>query len=494
MLRVPLRLGLRRYYRTVHSLKFCETLDERVSSLTEQTTALTHASQLTQSSDRLKKVLTYILKLSDELKDAKQLEFHSPKPNDTVSKDIHERKKPLIFGFRIASLLRLHELKAFDRRTSALDFVVGLMIKNQDQHPLALEEELKRMPLTQAARVTMSSCVQELKVLQSGLDRLRRLVHNEDDHLTTPNDAAVATIRLDDPDWNRELLSSDSEIDEQDNTNPDALAFFELAEVRVNDAQVQLEEATLAFDSTLEYFGEDPSMTPNEFFSTLVAFVDKFVEARTKQKTIKPTSEERAKKRVSSIDAKLAAMASQTGQCQQATPPRIRRANTATTALETMLQSRIGSGAETTTSVNSHTSEIAGQEDSREEDHQNVQAKNISFTRRAASASKLEAMLLARTGGVPPLPKPKRPLSELPPRPTTQSTNDDQSTVEISLPEALDTGMDGDSDEKFDNVRPLPPRDCDASPANYTTTRRLSSGSVSDDDLDLDDIRDITLY
>ena len=105
------------------------------------------------SSEALKKLLTYVLRLSKELDDRRS----TPRKNTG--------------GFRLHSLLKLADTKAFDRETSALDYVVSMMVANDDEATLHVFDELPGLKAAQ--RASMAHCQREVKNLQHGLSRIR---------------------------------------------------------------------------------------------------------------------------------------------------------------------------------------------------------------------------------------------------------------------------------------------------------------------------------
>lgn len=327
MLRVSLRVDF--YSKRVSALRFCASFLERVGSLEACARLLRAASGQVHTSLRLKKVLTYVLKLSRELEDAKSLEFQSPSQpsNDKMESDAQRvrrtRDDGKIFGFRLASLLRLHELKAFDRQTSALEFVVGLMVKNNDFHTLDFDDDIPDAKLAQ--RVSIPACRDELNALVVGVHHFGSLLE-ADTRRTPPADLPEqesetsammsskscpnlgATVQRRAP---LQLLSDDEDGGiEASLSQTAAEAFFAAATARVAQAGAGLEAACAAYASVLGYLNEDPKMPAHEFFEIFVVFANRFREARAKhdakhQSQSTADEEERAKARIASIDAKM---------------------------------------------------------------------------------------------------------------------------------------------------------------------------------------------
>lgn len=93
---------------------------------------------------RLKKVLKTILKVGNQMNDG---EDHG--------------------GFTVESLLKLSSAKAFDKKTSILQYVIMLLFRN-DENALLFPADLTNV--SEAARVTIDSVQVEATVLRSDLD------------------------------------------------------------------------------------------------------------------------------------------------------------------------------------------------------------------------------------------------------------------------------------------------------------------------------------
>ena len=181
------------------------------------------------SSEALKKLLTYVLRLSKELDDRRS----TPRKNTG--------------GFRLHSLLKLADTKAFDRETSALDYVVSMMVANDDEATLHVFDELPGLKAAQ--RASMAHCQREVKNLQHGLSRITQLIEACGDN---DDDQACADA---------------------------CSAFRDLATGALQGLEADVDAASDAFRETLSYLRE-ADQTPEEFFSTLTAFEAKFTESR----------------------------------------------------------------------------------------------------------------------------------------------------------------------------------------------------------------------
>jgi hypothetical protein len=165
---------------------------------------------------KLKKVLKTILKVGNQLNDG---EDHK--------------------GFSVESLLKLQSAKAFDKKTTVLTYVVRLVARN-DEDSLRFPEELKN--ISEASRMTMDMIISEKSTLKQEFDINFKVVEN---------------IRA------KDLTS-----------NTDAMIdFFAKADELCKKLDGGFEKVRDKFTKVLEYFGEEPNMTCQDFFSTLSKFV-----------------------------------------------------------------------------------------------------------------------------------------------------------------------------------------------------------------------------
>jgi hypothetical protein len=167
-------------------------------------------------STRLRKVLKAILKVGNQLNDG---EDHK--------------------GFTVDSLLKLQSAKAFDKKTSVLQYVITLIYRN-DEDCLRFPEDLKHV--SEAARMSMDT-------INSEKNNLIEEFHG--------NLRILEEIRA-----------------TEDNGNTDAmLDFLVKADGLCKELVRGIDKAKEKFARVLEYFGEDPSMSSQEFFSTLFKFL-----------------------------------------------------------------------------------------------------------------------------------------------------------------------------------------------------------------------------
>ena len=189
--------------------------------------AIESACDDVKMSVRLKKVLKTILKVGNQMNDG---EKH--------------------LGFTLDSLLKLQSAKAFDKKTSILQYVIMLIYRN-DEKCLAFPEDLKHC--AEASRLTLDSAQQEQVALRQGLEASLRV---------------IAEIKSEDAAKN--VPSSTASMAQ----------FLVRARQSLDELDVKVENVRNKFTNLLAYFGEEAAMASQDFFTTLTTFVQEFVVAR----------------------------------------------------------------------------------------------------------------------------------------------------------------------------------------------------------------------
>ena len=199
----------------------------RVVECGQVLTAIEMACDDVKMSVRLKKVLKTILKVGNQMNDGEQ----------------H-------LGFTLDSLLKLQSAKAFDKKTSILQYVIMLIHRN-DESCLSFPEDLSHCQ--EASRLTLDSAQQEQVALRQGLEASLRVIAEikaEDAAKNVPSStAAMATF----------LVQARHSLDELD---------------------IKIDGVRNKFSNLLAYFGEEPAMASQDFFSTLTTFVSVSLNGR----------------------------------------------------------------------------------------------------------------------------------------------------------------------------------------------------------------------
>ena len=204
------------------ALLFKKQFSERVGGIDEKMRQLDKACNDVKVSKRLKKVMKTILKVGNQM-----------------NNDGDEDQK----GFSLATLLQLQSAKAFDKKTSILQYVIMLLHRN-DEDCLQFPEELAH--LGDAAKIGLDILQSEKVTLEQGLDSMRALVA-------------------------REAAKEGHHLDTNINT------FIEEAIKRCDQLDELTAQVRMSYNGLLVYFGEDLAMGSQDFFATLHRFLREFV-------------------------------------------------------------------------------------------------------------------------------------------------------------------------------------------------------------------------
>ncbi|KAH8046751.1 hypothetical protein JL722_13495 [Aureococcus anophagefferens] len=432
MCRVALPMGARLYADRVAALRYRGGFDDRAAALRGAASRLRAGCAEVTASPSLKKLLTYVLRLSSELADAKRFEFGSPGGAGADGGD----DRAGAAGFKMASLLKLADTKAFDRETSALEYLVGLMMRNGDDDALAFADELPGWP----PRARRRHAAQELQSLKFGLAKVDALRRSGDEPAADGPEAAAAAAAgalarraaaaAGGRRWRRRALPRHGVE-------------------RAPGAGVDVEAAAEAFLDTLAYFHEDGGQTPAEFFSTLVAFAAKFAEAKQRL-----ALRERVDRRR-----------------ERAEESRVSRSST---IQEKLRRARRASAAEPDGAAR-------------------ATAKKRCSSANALHAAAIEAMLLSRRADTPPPLPPAAPLSPIAASDVGSdggATPKGRKTVEAPFSEGAATPFSDCAAAPFSEGAATPFSDCAAA----TPTHSAVESEFSCDDEDLAELRDLALY
>eukprot|EP00300_Choanocystis_sp_HF-7_P011535 c17502_g1_i3.p2 GENE.c17502_g1_i3~~c17502_g1_i3.p2 ORF type:complete len:221 (+),score=58.79 c17502_g1_i3:915-1577(+) len=203
--------------------------EDRKAALLSQFGTLYRASEQVQKSEKLKELLSIVLLVGNSL-------------NAGTGKGNAK-------GFKIQSLCKLKDTRAFGANITLLEFLAELVRTNHAQLENVGAELTDVNP---AGRVSLSQMELDLGVLVKGLE----LVSGEIQY-TTETQGAPETI--------------------QSLTN-----LLAKLEPECRDLEVKHKEALEAFKSTVQYFGEEPKTQPDALFSIFEVFLADWAKAHKK--------------------------------------------------------------------------------------------------------------------------------------------------------------------------------------------------------------------
>ncbi len=187
-----------------------------------------------KSSLRLKKVLKAVLKIVNQLNDD---------PKEKCA------------GITVDSLLKLSNSKAFDKKTSVLQYIITVIYRH-DQDVLLFPDDLKH--LVDAAKLTLESINSERTALESELLQYLQGLHII--HRKFKSDGI-------DEKYSSRLQSTLNDF--ESNLKP-----------MCHELSQRFLRFCSKFSTILRYFGEDPSLKCEGFFVPLHKFVNDFVTTR----------------------------------------------------------------------------------------------------------------------------------------------------------------------------------------------------------------------
>lgn len=205
----------------------------------------------------------------------------------------------LAAGFSLDALLKLNEAKAFDKKTSVLEYLVKLVREN-DMSLLDFKLDIETVPIAQ--NIVLDGLVADTKVLKDELQLVYETAKSEADYLAAEGRLLEMSLS--------ELKEQRTELREIDGTahynkvehksgRTPMERFSILSQRKVDKALADLIELKDNYSKVLAYFGEDQGMPSNDFFGTLQKFILEFKTAAEKVDVIE-------RQRVSLLDcAKL---------------------------------------------------------------------------------------------------------------------------------------------------------------------------------------------
>ncbi|XP_034271877.1 formin-like protein 1 isoform X6 [Pantherophis guttatus] len=227
-------------------MTFLGSFADTVQLLLPQLNFLIVASMSVKSSTKLRQILEIVLAFGNYL---------------------NSSKRGAAYGFRLQSLDALLDMKSTDRKQTLLHYIVRVI---QEKYPEFLNFSSELHFLDKAGTVSLDSVLQDVRSLQRGMELARKEFMRQDDSIIL-----------------KDFLKTNIEMMEK--------------------LQADSKTAQEAYESTVEYFGENPKTTPpTMFFPTFVRFIKAYQkaeedikvwkkqEAAAKEESVSPDKEEQA--------------------------------------------------------------------------------------------------------------------------------------------------------------------------------------------------------
>ncbi|KAL9179362.1 hypothetical protein ACHAXT_008652 [Thalassiosira profunda] len=242
------------------AMLFKYQFDHKLKELMDCVTTLIDACEEVQKSVRLRKLMAMILMLGNQI-------------NTGGSGRMAQ-------GFTLDALLKLDESKAFDKKTSVLQYLVKL-VKANEPDLLNVHEEMPS--IGPAENVMVDTLVSELKELNDQLVSVKGTAEKEgrkkrDGTVASKHLTALERLRL-----QKTKIKDVEGVNMYNQSVPIQLTAMEkfalYAEKRTREAFARIDEVQENFKGVLTYFGEDPAMSSSDFFGTLNKFIATFDSA-----------------------------------------------------------------------------------------------------------------------------------------------------------------------------------------------------------------------
>ncbi|XP_058862608.1 formin-like protein 1 isoform X2 [Acipenser ruthenus] len=203
----------------INILTFMGNFNDTVQLLKPHLNAIIAASMSIKSSAKLKKILEIILAFGNYM---------------------NSSKRGAAYGFRLQSLDLLLDTKSTDRKQTLLHFIVNII---QEKYPELSSFHTELHFVDKAAAVSLDSVVQDVRSLHRGMELTRKEFMVQDDNVVLKG-----------------FLKSNSEV--------------------LDTLQTDCTTGQEAYESLVEYFGENPKTTPpSVFFPVIVRFIKAYKQA-----------------------------------------------------------------------------------------------------------------------------------------------------------------------------------------------------------------------
>jgi len=245
--------------RKVRALLFKLQFEKCLDDILKDTLAIEAACDNLTHSVRLRQLLGIILNFGNRLNTA-------------------GNKKRKAGAFTLDSLLKLNQAKAFDRKTTFLNYIV-LIVQRNNEILLNFKDDLPAV--FKADKVFWDQCLSDLEEVESQLENVRKIAlyqakqaHYRFRRKKRQDDDGDES--LGDDDMN---LSLEEEVEALRST---PIGMFTLMAIKyVSSLRDKVEETKAKFSHLLEYFGEEEKgPQPHELFATIVNFCRDFDKAK----------------------------------------------------------------------------------------------------------------------------------------------------------------------------------------------------------------------
>lgn len=180
-------------------------------------------------------------------------------------------------SFTLDSLLKLKEAKAFDKKTTFLQYIV-LIVQRNNENLLNFVEDLPTV--LRADRVYWDQCLSDLEDVESQLENVRKIAIHEAKNKTVYRLKKKKNGASDDDSINEDVdMTLEEEVAALRSTQT---GLFTLSAIKqVSALRDKVDKTMGKYKKLLEYFGEDEgNKQPHELFAIFVKFSRDFDKAK----------------------------------------------------------------------------------------------------------------------------------------------------------------------------------------------------------------------
>ena len=259
----------------IESMIFKQQFRTIINDFTNQIHMIDIVCKKIKNSKNLKKILQLILEVTNELSG-------------------NERH----VGLKLESLLLLHITKAYDLKTTILDYIIILLYRFDKDIVLSCPEDLI-VTINTILKIDLDVIIQDIEALHKNYNQCKDFISQVYDNNNHKNEAqsivgSTTTSTISTTSITSTTTTSSASITttiETDSLNeslypPTLVEIYNFYHVDIiiplNLLKVKMEKIRHSYMALVDYFGEDTTIKSHEFFSYLYKFLQEFIIARDK--------------------------------------------------------------------------------------------------------------------------------------------------------------------------------------------------------------------
>jgi len=213
-------MGLKNARECIQCMLFAHQLPVRIDEILKQVLCLEQVCDGILLSSKLRKLLKVCLKVCNQLNGGKVLN-----------------------GLNVESLVKLQQVKAFDRKTTVLRYIINLLVRHGED--VNLLPDVKG--LQEASKISIEALATEKQSLLSTYHSVVNIIENlTDDGSGVSESTGIGCMQM----------------------------FLSAAERDTSELSVRITGIRDKYLRVLQYFGEDSSLSSSDFFSMLLQFIE----------------------------------------------------------------------------------------------------------------------------------------------------------------------------------------------------------------------------